>query len=225
MKLQDFIQKARDKGLDDDQIKQRLVAHGWDPDVVEMALSDSDDDLSVPLPPSPDGKEKDNSSLESKPTTQTKPTNTSLTYSLEYLIMLFSLWFSAVGAGGILHNIIDYYWGEGGGDLLSPFFAACLIVAGPIYLGLYIATKKEEARDTSVLASNARKLMIPLTIVIAFLVGITHLIMYVINLLTYHQSYDYPWSNFLQMMVTLLIAGGICWQYWRELRRISNQSR
>lgn len=218
MQLHDFIEKARAKGLSDEHIQSRLVAHGWDPKVVSLALQD-DDDLPVPLPPN--SNDDTNQKTPDSPVASAAKAKPSINpaYSLEYLIMLLSLWFAAVGLGGILHNVVDFFWGQGGGDMFSPFFAACLIVGGPIYLALFVLTKKEEQRDETVLASNARKLMIPLTIVIAFLIGVGYLIGYIINLLTYKQSYDYPWSNFLQMLITLLIAGGICLQYWRELRR------
>lgn len=116
LELQQFIETAKSKGLEDKEIRQKLVEAGWPSSDVDSALFG--DELKVPMPPIQSSNiSKDLSVTDSAPQIDKSrngglpdpiPVVSSLsTRGLEYGIMFLSLFASAISVGWILHQFVN----------------------------------------------------------------------------------------------------------------------
>lgn len=130
--------------------------------------------------------------------------------------MFLALWIAAFCFGGILHNGVSALFG-GSGDFASPFYVSALIVSLPIFAFLFLRNKKAELKDPAIFHDPSWRHAAHLTMALAFIVGIGHIIFYVYTLLGGGGSYGSGGlENLAHMLVTLVIAGGIFWYYWVE---------
>jgi hypothetical protein len=217
--LTDYIAAARKKGHDDHQIKRDLVAAGWNAKVVARGLAGEDDDLPVPPPPPGSASESP------RPVVQNFSTR-----GLEYIIMFIALAVSAISLGSILHSSINALFGSGESILGSggsvPFAASALVVSFPVLAYLFLRLKKAELDDDTLRHDASRKRAIQLTLVVTFLVGLGNVIYFVYSLMAgdANDSYNSFGSsasnallgNFVHLVITLTIAGGIFMYYWRD---------
>jgi len=216
--LADYITAARKKGHDDAQIKADLVAAGWEAKQVSAALK-NEDDLPVPPPP-PHG-----ASEAPRPVVQNFSTR-----GLEYIIMFIALAVSAIALGAILHSSVNSLFGSGQSVLSSggsvPFAASALVVGFPVLAYLFLRLKKAEFEDDSLRHDASRKRAVQLTLVVTFLVGLGNVIYFVYSLMAGTESDPYNsfgspaanslLGNFVHLVITLAIAGGIFMYYWRD---------
>ena len=218
--LADYIAAARKKDHPDDQIKHDLVAAGWDSKMVAAGLK-GEDDLPVPPPPPPHGHGAE--------TPRAVVQNFS-TRGLEYIIMFIALAVSAIALGSILHSSINALFGSSQAVLGSggsvPFAASALVVGFPVLAYLFLRLKKAELEDESLRNDASRKRAVQLTLVVTFLVGLGNVIYFVYSLMAGGDSDPYNsfgspaanslLGNFVHLVVTLAIAGGIFMYYWRD---------
>lgn len=222
--LKTYIDAARAKDHSDKRIKQDLVTAGWDPIMVDAGLKGEDDLVPPPPPPPADAT-----------TTARSPQAVVETFStrgLEYIIMFIALGVSALSLGSLLHSNVNTLLGgrDSFGDNAVSFAAAALVVALPVLTVLFLRLKKLEQTDPEVLRDTSRKRAVQLTLVVTFLVGLGNIIYFVYNLMTGgSDAYDYnalgsPAStglvgNLIHLVITLGIAGGIFYYYWRDEHR------
>lgn len=235
--LIDYIAAARKKGHPDDQIKRDLITGGWKPAEVAQAISPADD-LPVPPPPVDDAAPQapvTPSTFEgpNAPAAPQAVVQTFSTRGLEYIIMFIALAVSAFALGSLLHSSVNAIFGSStsftdpGSD--TPFAASALIVGFPIFVYLFLRLKKAELADPSLRRDPSRKRAIQLTLVLTFLVGLGNVIYFVYSLMSgtaSDTSYNYNafgssssdslLGNFVHLVITLAIAGGIFYYYWRD---------
>ena len=214
-----YIAAARKKGHSDEQIKHDLVAAGWNAKMVAASIA-GESDLPVPPPPAVRGEGAPRAVVQNFSTR-----------GLEYIIMFIALGVSAVSLGSILHSTINALVGSeqsalSGGNGAVPFAASALVVSFPVLAYLFLRLKNAELSDASLRADASRKRAIQLTLIVTFLVGLGNVIYFVYSLMagdtvdTYN-SFGSPAAssilgNFVHLLITLAIAGGIFMYYWRD---------
>jgi hypothetical protein len=217
--LQDYITKARDKGHADERIKHDLVAAGWDAAMVKAGLA-GEDDLTPPPPPPKPGARPQPVAVVQNLTTR----------GLEYIIMFIALGVTALALASLLHSDVNNLMGNGdagtlGNNNVVPMATAALVVALPVLAVLFLRLKKAETLDPELHLDPSRKRAIQLTLVITFLIGLGNIIYFVYGLMAgssnaneYNvvgaQSVTGPLGNFIHLVITLIIAGGIFAYYW-----------
>lgn len=217
--LDDYIKAARKKGHDDHQIKSDLTSAGWDARAVSAALNPTDD---LPVPPPP----PDQSGGAPRAVVQSLSTR-----GLEYIIMFIALGVSAFAFGSLLHSSInvlygsnDYILGSGG---TVPVAASALIVAFPILAYLFLRLQKAEIADPLLRRDPSRRRAIQLTLIVTFLVGLIYVIRFLYSLMSDNGSSggeglfggsvaNSLTGNFIHLVITLAIAGGIFYYYWKD---------
>jgi hypothetical protein len=218
--LQKYIEAARAKGHSDDRIKKDLVGAGWEAKEVTAGLA-GDDDLVPPPPPSA-------ASRQPQPVVQNFSTR-----GLEYIIMFIAMAVSALSLGSLLHSNVNNLMGNGdsgfSGSTVS-FAASALIVALPVFGVLFLRLKKAEAADPDLHHDPSRKKAVQLTLIVTFLIGLGNIIFFVYSLMDGTSS-DYRYNavgsaaanttlgNFIHLLITLAIAGGIFAYYWLDEHR------
>jgi hypothetical protein len=229
--LQQYIEAARTKGHQDDRIKHDLVAAGWDPKMVSTGLAGDDDDL-VPPPPPP-GAGHGPSHGEDQTSRPQAVVQTLTTRGLEYIIMFIALGVTALALGSLLHSNVNNLLGNGDGSFTSntvSFAAAALVVALPVLAVLFLRLKKAELADPALHHDPSRKRAVQLTLIVTFLVGLGNIIFFVYSLMSgQNDSYQYNAlgsraagslvGDFIHLVITLAIAGGIFAYYWLDEHR------
>jgi hypothetical protein len=223
--LTDYIAAARAKGHEDGRIKKDLTAAGWNTKMVTAALT-GDDDLPVPPPPPP-GASSD------APAPPRSVVQTFSTRGLEYIIMFIALGVSALSLGSLLHASVNALFGSAEGFLTGSgsvsFATSALIVSFPVLAVLFLRLKKLELSDPILLSDPSRKRAVQLTLVVTFLIGLGNVIYFVYSLMSgsSNDAYNVVGSqaastvmgNFVHLVITLGIAGGIFAYYWRDEHR------
>lgn len=231
--IDQFVEKARSKGLSDVEIKQKLSEAGWQPAQIDAAV----DDLQVPRPGN-DAEVPPAPSPLVQPTQSSEPIAVVHNLSVrgfEYSIMFIALWATAFALGSLAHTFVsnvfskasgDYYYGSV--DSASSFMITLLIVCFPIFIYLFLRLKRAEINDPKLLDDPSRRRWSQLTQLVTFLVGLGYIIHFVYIIITpQNNSYNYYGTDvsssgpsigvqFLHVLVTLVIAGSIFAYYWRE---------
>ena len=223
--LIDYIVAARKKGHSDNQIKTNLLAAGWDRGMVASGLK-AQADLPVPSPPTPDHHIIDD---QPRPVVQNFSTR-----GLEYIIMFIALGVAATSLGSILNAAVNAlfntntsFWDVDGTARLA--FSA-LIVSFPILAYLFMRLKQAEHTDHTLRLDPSRKRAIQLTLIITFLIGLSNVVFFLTNLMssggsdaTYNvvgsQASSNILGNFVNLVITLAIAGSIFGYYWRDIHQ------
>lgn len=215
--LTDYIAAAHKKGHKDEQIKTDLVAAGWDSAIVAAALSPTD----LPVPPPPPGQ----SSAAPRAVVQSLSTR-----GLEYIIMFIAMGVSAFSFGSLLHSSINALYGSEDSILSSggtvPVAASALIVAFPILAYLFLRLKQAEIKNPVLRRDPSRRKATQLTLVVTFLVGLFYVIRFLYSLMSDNTNYSSGLiatstassivGNFIHLVITLAIAGGIFYYYWKD---------
>ncbi|MDB5178491.1 MAG: hypothetical protein JWN01_434 [Patescibacteria group bacterium] len=225
--LHSYIESARRKGHKDERIKADMVEAGWDPGMVEVALSGGGE-LQVPPPPP--------AYAPAVPARQPQAVVQNFTTrGLEYIIMFIALAVSALSLGSVLHSNVNTLLG--GDTSIDNYFAsyaiAALVVGLPVFAGLFLRLQRAEHRDASLHNDPSRKHAVQLTLVITFLVGLGNIIFFVYSLMSgSNNATDFnilgssaatgPLGNFIHLLITLVIAGGIFAYYWHDEHRRGN---
>jgi hypothetical protein len=216
--LSDYVAAARKKDHSDVQIRQDLVSAGWDKKLVLAALA-TDADLPVPLPP------PENDARTPRPVVQNFSTR-----GLEFIIMFIAMGVSAVALGSLLHSSVNTLFGSNEPILSSggsvPFAASALVVAFPVLAYLFLRLKRAELANPLLRNDASRKRAVQITLVVTFLVGLGNVIYFVYSLMSGGDSSSYNTfgsssansllGNFVHLVITLAIAGGIFVYYWRD---------
>ncbi len=218
--IQDFIEKARQKGKTDPEIKGLLQQAGWSENQINAALA-SKDDLVVPPAPTasavPASQQVDpNGTPLAVTAINAKLTN----HGLEYTIMFVALWVLATSVGWLLHAAVQ--------SALSPsayvsdvtFASAALLVALPMFIGSFIYNRRLQEREAEVAHDRARQALTNLTLLITFLMALGYLIFFLYQLLQGESDGgESIIESFLHMVITVSICATIFIYYWRDSRR------
>jgi len=215
-----FIAKARERGLEDKYIKQKLIDAGWNERDANDVLGDG---LIVPPPPS---------LVESR--AHAKPKNhepIAVVQNLsvrgfEYAIMFISMLISAFAVGALAHIFVydlfdkvgdTYDYGQS--DPTSAFLVTVLIVCFPIFAYMFIRLKKAELDNPNLRSDPSRRRWSQFTQLVAFLFGIGYLVAFLYSLINPDSTKNSFLMVFINMAITLVIAGGIFIYLWKEDHR------
>lgn len=220
--LKEFIDKSRTKGLEDNEIRQKLLGVGWEESDVDKALGD---DLDIPLPPGKNSISGADNHHASQPISVVQ--NLSVR-GFEYMVMFITLLASAFSIGALAHSYVDdifskasdtYYYGQA--NDANTFVVTVLIVCFPIFVYLFLRLKKAELANPALRRDPSRRKLSQLTQLVAFLFGIGYVIYFIYSLLSPDTYGDNPGvgQQLLHTLVTLTIAGSIFIYLWREDHR------
>ena len=147
------------------------------------------------------------------------------TRGLEYVIMFIALGVAATSLGWIMHNFVDSALGQSGTlyEAGVSFASAALLVTLPVFLVLFLRLKRAELKDSSIRQDTSRRRMTQLTLLVTFLIGLGHIVSYIYSLLNSAAADVSPAGNLIHMIITVAIAGGIFFYYWRDEHRHEEQ--
>lgn len=188
--LEKYIQSSRAQGATDDAIKNALVASGWPAaDVLEFMAPQQA--ISLPIPPLP---------------------HFGMWVTFKYILLFICLYVSAFGLAIILNEAINTllpdaldrsYSFLSGPSIQSS--VAGIIVTFPIFAILFVMLRKEIIARPAVRNLRARKKLFYITLVITFIIMISHLISVVYGFLGGTTTL----RSLGHFLVTLSVAGSI----------------
>jgi hypothetical protein len=202
--LKTYIEKARGKKINDEQINNSLIAAGWPAEQVTAALA-SDSDLLVPPPPP-------------------SVAHVGMWTGFLYILFFISLYVLAAAISGILTiwvdkaipTVIDTS-NSSSFDLFSFFtdnfdtpsvirgYIAAIIVSFPLFVALALVLKKQLVTQLLVKNLRSRKILIYITLVGTFLILLGNIITTCYEFL----SGTVTGNGLGHLGVTLLIVGAI----------------
>lgn len=203
--ITNYIAKAREKNLSDEQIKNQLIAAGWPTEQVTAALMQTQD---VPVPPPP-------------------VPHVGMWTGFLYILFFISLYVLATSIGGILHTWVDKAFPSPNNN--SSFFTfdtasvvrgyiAAIIVSYPLFTLLAIILKKQLIKQAAVKNLRSRKLLIYITLIGTFLIMLGNVISAIYDFL----SGTVTGNAIRHLLITLLIAGSIFIYFLSEVKHDRN---
>ncbi|OIP57926.1 MAG: hypothetical protein COX79_02925 [Candidatus Levybacteria bacterium CG_4_10_14_0_2_um_filter_36_16] len=210
--LSDFIQQARSKKIADEEIVKILLDQGWSFSQIETNMSSSSSFNGL-VPPKP---------------TESIASNLGMWDSFQHILMFISLYVMSTAIALLLNYFVDKwlpgvtansYYSYGGQNsfektLLSGY-SASLIVSFPFFAFFFITTNKRKIEIPEIINLRWRKILIYFTLIITFIIMVSHLIVIVFQFLNGNVSTN----ALLHFMVTILVSGSIFGHYIYEIRQ------
>ncbi|HLG91228.1 MAG TPA: DUF5671 domain-containing protein [Candidatus Saccharimonadales bacterium] len=229
--LDDFVKRAKEKGLADGVIEQKLIDAGWSRERAQAALI-GDSDLVVPKPPLDQGMSP-SIGAHSEPNKRYDENNpvhviqNLSTRGFEYSIMFVSLWASAIGLAGLLNSLAGSYLGSNSSDGyasggLDAFWITVLVVFAPIFAFMLLRLKKAELLNPALLKDPSRKRLSHITQFATFITGAIYLIYFVYSLMSGDIGTEGGMTVselIAHLIITFAVVGAIFFYYWREEHR------
>ncbi|HSX09086.1 MAG TPA: DUF5671 domain-containing protein [Candidatus Saccharimonadales bacterium] len=211
--LKTYIEKARNKKLKDEQIKNSLLAVGWQEEQIAEALS-IDPDLPVPPPPP-------------------FVAHVGMWTGFLYIIFFISLYVLATAVSGILHLWVDkaiptvidnantttssdfsFFFPDFETPSVIRGYIAAIIVSFPLFIVLAFVLKRQLVTQPIVRNLRSRKLLIYITLIITFLILLGNIITICYDLL----AGTVTGNGLGHLGVTLLIVGAIFTYFIGEVK-------
>lgn len=225
--LAEFIKKARSKGLDDQQIKSKLVQGGW----TDQQAADALDDLIVPPPPHTMASPVPHAAFGLHNQSADKPIAVVQNLSVrgfEYAIMFLTLWSVAISIIVLALSAVSDFFNKaegsytyGQGNTANAFFITVLIVSFPIFAFMFLRLKKAEFEDPALKQDQSRRKLVQITQLLGFITAMGFTIYFIYSLISPNDvSSGSPSAleRLLDTLVAIAVAGGIFMYYWREDR-------
>jgi hypothetical protein len=246
---QDFITKARERGLTDKDIKHKLLAGGWTEAQAADALTASiADDLVPPPPPSAQTvptpgshamaaagvthsyHAAQSSDAKNQPTHPISVVENLTLRGFEYKIFSVTLVLALVA----LIFVADFSIGSSDWSSMA-FPLTVLIVTGPLALFLFMRLHRAELLQPELRKDPSRRKVVQGIQLVTFLGVVVHTIIIVYLLLSGHYSSTSTGfgldegsgtshggdllSDILRWLITVVLAGGTFLYYWRDDHR------
>ena len=137
---------------------------------------------------------------------------------VEYVMMTISLWVLASALTWALLAVVN---GQGTFKLLA-FPISLMLVSLPIFALLYLRLRKAELENPVLRLDASKRRLSQITQILAFITCLSNLIAFVYILLSKigGESSISLGKSFMNLIVVLLIAGGILLYYWADEHRI-----
>lgn len=202
--LKSFIQKAREKNLTNEEIKAKLLAAGWNEEVVSASLGD---ELVAPVPPaSRRGSDAPNPLTKREETVRLK--------MFEYNIMFLTLWVVALAMFWIINAFL---FTDDTSVITFPLTA--LLVCLPIFLILFFRVRDHERNDLELKHVSGRLHLVQSTQSIAFVFLLIHTIFALYQVINGSDSMA---QQLVSWLGSLTIFGSIFAYYWQDTHRASS---
>jgi uncharacterized Tic20 family protein len=139
------------------------------------------------------------------------------TRGLEYLFMSIALWFAATGLAWALLLLVN---GQTKAQLLA-FPATSLVVCGPLFAWFFIRLKKAEIANPALRFDASKRRTSQITQTIAYLASLLNIItfVYLVIASTSGSNSISIGKSVLNLLVILVVAGGILAYYWVDEHR------
>jgi Domain of unknown function (DUF5671) len=227
-RLEQFVATAKEKGLSTTEIRELLASNGWSASDTAQAVYG--EWAMVPTPDHPVLRANAGVLPHGATNEPISVVQNLSTRGFEYSIMFVSLLATAFSIGAILHAFVGNLFAEqtttsdpyysSSSDGIYSFAATVLLVTLPIFVVLFLRLKKAELADPSLKKDPSRKRMSHFTQFLAFLVGIGYIVAFFYGLIngTAADGGGGPGvgESFLQMLITLIIAGSIFGYLWKD---------
>ena len=212
--LKEYINKAREKKLTNEQIKTNLLTAGWQEQQITDALS-QDADLPVPPPPP-------------------SVAHVDMWTGFLYILFFISLYVLTTAIGGMFNlwidkaipTVLDSTNSGSAVDFLSMFvsaydtpavirgYIAAIIISFPLFMTLAFILKKQLATQPYVRNLRSRKLLIYVTLIGTFLILLGDVITACYELI----AGTVTGNGLGHLGVTLLLAGAIFAYFMGEVK-------
>lgn len=213
-----YIRAARDKGKTDDEIKNALLAAGWNEAQASEALGQFMDEL--PPPPPPSASAHAEAPVSARPT----PHGMYAWYGFEHILMFISLAVLAVSIALILNYFVDGYFPNSAiartvysysyqNSALRGYLSA-LLVSLPLFSFLFLDITKRSLTHPEIRNLIVRKLLIYLTLIVTFIMMLGYVIAAVYGLLGGNLSVNF----LLHLLVTFATSGTIFTYYLWQVK-------
>lgn len=211
--LLDYIRTAKSQNISDNQIRETLIASGWNRQDVNSAFLST-----PPSPPSP---------VQTLPTGEKAGPSANMWDGFEHILMFLSLYALATAISILLHTYVDRWipniteYGRSRYNATSYFSnylitgsLAAIIVSFPLFAFFHIHINKKSFIHPVIRSLKVRKFFIYATLVVTFLIGMGNIIAAVYSFLTGNFT-----TNFLShLSVTLAIVGTMFFYYLQEVK-------
>lgn len=205
----EYIKQALKMNISNKTIRENLVEAGWQQQDIDAGMEQV---LPVPLAP---GK---------KALTKLPGGNPTLWDAFEHILMFISMYVLAITLGLTLVLFVDK-WAPGTPDGYSnadaPWrlstlrgYIASLLVAYPLFSFFFLRITKRTLDNPRIRALSARKFLIYLTLVVAFIVVIGNIIGLIFNFLSGNITVNF----LLKFMVIITISGTVFTYYLNQVK-------
>lgn len=201
--LRRYIESARAKKMTDEDIKSQLLKTGWnEPEILKVLNLSGDVDTALIPPPVP---------------------RIGMWVSFQYVLLFISLYIWTISLGGIAYHATDRLikdpldFSGSSTNLENPVmkgYLAAIIVAYPIFVLLFLKLKKLTHDKPYTKSLGSRKGLIYVTLVITFLILISHLIAIIYGVL----DGDIKGRSIAHFIITLSIAGSVFFYLLHDVR-------
>ncbi len=205
--LNEYIKTARETKASDEAIRAQLLKFGWSEAEVNDGLAKKEaQSVALPPPPAP---------------------HVGMWVSFQYILLFISLYIAATALAGILNIAVDknikdsldnvsysYSYGSDFNASLVRGYLAALIVSYPIFVFLFLHLTKQLAAKPFLRGLRARKFLIYLTMVVTFIILISHLIIIIYGGI----SGTVTGRSIAHLFVTLIVAGSIFGYLLQDVR-------
>ncbi len=202
--LQQFIENAKQKGLDDQTIRTKLITAGWPEQDVNQALMP--DDLQVPLPPA---KVAGHTKADTLPISLNEQGRRVKVF--EYHIMFLTLWIAVIAIVWII-NVFLFTSSR----TFITFPLTALLVSLPLVLILFFRLGHLEDADPDLKLLPERLRMVQSTQSLSFIVLLVHTIFALYQILSGSHSAG---QQALSWCASLIIFGGLFAYYWQDTHK------
>ena len=208
--LKDFINSARSKNISDEEILKILLDQGWKLDQIQPLIFDVKT-VGGLVPPKP---------------TDVAVSSLGMWDSFQHILLFISLYIMATSIALILNFFVDK-WFPGVSTLLYGYtaqdtysstifsgYSAALIVSFPFFAFFFLETNKRKIQYPEIVNLKSRKVLIYFTLVMTFIIMISHLVAVVFQFLNGNVTLN----AFLHFLVTIIVAGSIFAYYLYDIR-------
>ncbi|HSW36925.1 MAG TPA: hypothetical protein VLG37_00990 [Candidatus Saccharimonadales bacterium] len=139
------------------------------------------------------------------------------TRGVEYTMLTLCLWLVAIAFGWVGLALVN-------GDMhfnILAFPAALLVVALPIFAWLFLRQKRAELMNPMLKLDPSKRRLTQLTQIVTFAICLFNVIGFVFLVFSKLAGQGGPvlWKSFLNLLVVLVVAGGILAYYWNDEHR------
>ena len=242
-----FLTQARERGLNDEEIIQKLQASGWDETKAKGLLHG--DDLVAPSPAEANNPDATLVQPAQSPIVAGQPSHNDkqpvavvqryTTRGLEYGIQFLALGIGAISLGILLHDLanrtLDPTYSSGDWGAMA---GAAAVVAMPIFTVLFLRLKRAERSTPLLRQDSSRRKWVQLSLLVSFLWGLWAVTRYLYDLFLGNTFSTpscslyttepcpepitgsvYTALQLLHLLITFAIAGGIFAYYWIDEHR------
>ncbi|MCX7997117.1 MAG: DUF5671 domain-containing protein [Patescibacteria group bacterium] len=215
--LNTYVRMARQKGVSEAEMKRDLRSAGWLDRDIDLAIRKNP---LIPPPKPPEGYR----GAPVVPGGMASISSPTMWDAFEHVLMFISLYVLATAFALVLHLFVDR-WIPGVPD--NPYrdptnaqlgmlrgYMAALIVSYPLFSFFFLRISGRTAKNPLIRAIPARKFLIYLTLVVAFLIVTGNIVSMIYTFLNGNVTLNF----FLHFLVTTSVSGAVFAYYLQQVK-------